>query len=155
MEIDKLPPEVETAISRIGIYVDGKLLGDNLDTVRTHLHRLAEENARLLSIQIGMHRDVCANALRAEEAEARVQELERVKIALVAERDHAKLLQRKAEAERDALKARAAEAVVIECPAHKPTTEAGWAKVIEWAKGVKWTRGQRVALLKLEDGERE
>jgi len=45
--------------------------------VRAELIRFAEENARLLSIQIGMHRDICANALRAEEAEARVQELER------------------------------------------------------------------------------
>jgi len=96
MEIDKLPPEVAEAIAALDAMTYA---------------RLAEENARLLSIQIGMHRDVCANALRAEEAEARVQELEREKIALVAERDHAKLLQRKAESERDALKARIAAAI--------------------------------------------
>ena len=51
--------------------------------VRAHLRRLAEENARLA----------------------------RTNIALTAERDHAKLLRLKAEAERDALKARIAEAM--------------------------------------------
>jgi len=79
-----LPPEVATAVNRIGIYVDEKLLGENLDIIRDHLHRLAEENARLLErikfwsdASDKIHDAWQVDKDRAEKAEARVQELER------------------------------------------------------------------------------
>jgi hypothetical protein len=44
----ELRPEAQTAVTRLGIYVDGKLLGKNLDIIRAELQRLTDENARLV-----------------------------------------------------------------------------------------------------------
>jgi|SRR6185437_6464619 len=111
-----LPPEVAEAIK----YVDG--IFDDADngewsTVRTHLHRLAEENARTQEKCDLLEQANAFNTLSASAAYTAM---------------------RRAEAERDALKARIAEAPVQVRPI--PPTPEGLV-------------GARFAMVRLEDGE--
>jgi len=113
-----LAPEVAEAIHAIdtgnGVFVNGDdgVGGDKWKIVRAHLHRLAEENARLLG------------------------ELEEVRGTLRVVMP----LHEQAMAERDALKARIAEAPVQVRPI--PPTQEGLV-------------GARFAMVKLADGECE
>jgi len=148
---DNLPTEVAEAIQMLrgrATYLRdlGRIKTPQLmEQAADHLHRLAEENARLLSIQIGMHRDVCANALRAEEAEARVQEL-----SLLAGSNGmaANTALDRAESERDALKARIAVAGRAECRDDGDLN--GPALIAYMAEE---DVGRTFAMLKLGDGE--
>jgi len=147
-----LPPEVETAISRIGIYVDGKLLGDNLDIIRDHLHRLAEENARLRESAQQIERECleawkqathsrsCAKVAESELADVRRKWAD-AESKLAACDDDLRLVL----AERDALKARIAEA-----PVGTPIELDGRLATFRFLKPYA-TNGKRVALLPLDD----
>jgi len=138
MEIDKLPPEVAEAIEALdAMTYAGSRTHAHWSCVKDHLDRLAEENARLA----------------------------RANIALIAERDHANLLQRKTESELAALKARTAEAPILVARVVVPhacdgapyleCTDSNGGLHPDVVKRFLTPQLRRVAMLKLEDGERE
>lgn len=60
-DLDALRPEVQKALNRIGIYVDGKLLGENLDIIKAELLRLAKIEMQQPFGFIGWREQKCMN----------------------------------------------------------------------------------------------
>jgi len=131
MEIDKLPPEVAEAIERADAAFHHTGLFDEpaWAIIRAHLRRLAEENARLRES---------------------AQQIERECLEAWKQATHSRSCATVAEAERDALKARIAEAWRAMC-----REDGGLVGPSLIAYMAEEDVGKTFALLKLEGGERE